>query len=171
MGDDLAMAAEKASTENIIWHYTIVDTACKILEGKNMRATYYTGLNDRLDVKYGFGITLQVLRNMDLKDALFKKLEKVVQDIVDDRYPNLWYIICFSHEGDSIAQWQGYTAPQYGGCAIGFDKNRIERLFFDCGDKPEVKNFSPRPIECLYQRDVRIFFKLLKDYQILFYIK
>ncbi len=144
------VADELDKSEDIVWHYTTIDTTLKILKGRNMRATHYTGLNDRLDVKYGFSLALQIVKNMNLQDTLFKELESLFQDIVNDRYPNLWYLICFSHDGDSISQWQGYTDLQCGGCAIGFNKKELEMLFTDTGDKPEVRSFLPRSIECLY---------------------
>ena len=145
------MADELNKSEDIVWHYTTIDTTLKILKNKNMRATYYTGLNDRLDIKYGFTIASQILKKMNLQDAMFKDLESIFQKILNAQDPQLWYLICFSHDGDSISQWQGYTDLQYGGCAIGFNKIELEKLFTDTGDKPEVKTFSPLcSIECLY---------------------
>lgn len=138
--------------EEIVWHYTTIDTACKILEGNNMRATYYTGLNDSLDVKYGFDIALKILKKMGLQDAIFKCLEGILEDVVKARYPSLWYIMCFSHDGDSIAQWQGYTDSFNGGCAIGFKKTELSNLFSDTGEKPADHSFFPREINCIYDK-------------------
>ena len=151
--------------ENIVWHYTSIDKACNILKGGNMHATYYGCFDDPKDVKYGFEIAQKILRDNNHKDPMYDDFLQICQSIIEHNFINLWYVISFTRNRDSSEHWEKFTDNVTGGCALGFEKDKLEDLLgcSECQDKLKVLSKLSEcqgnnlhiypPIECIYSKE------------------
>lgn len=115
----------------ILWHYTSIDVAFKILTKKQLRVTHNAFLNDAMEVHSGFETIIEVLRKETQDDDVLgpediKKFKKILKHTV--RSPLGYYIISFSENKNLTTQWQAYTQPE-GGCAIGFNFAILKEMF------------------------------------------
>ena len=163
------------NSNELVWHYTSIDAASQILSNGNMRATYYSELNDQNDVKYGLEIAINTLQRLNFKEKLFVDLENKLKDLLENQYKHLWYIMCFTYEDDSIVHWQGYTDHKNGGCAIGFLKKDLKDMLFLDNNKEEFKrSFLYHSVDCIYNKnDANTNFELVLDkyYNAIIYCK
>ncbi len=111
-----------SSTTDILWHYTSIDTALKILETNQLRATHSSFLNDTTEVITG---AKHLLSYMETKYSNQNELLDIKELLkgYSSEHIKYFFILCFSANGDSLSQWRSYTPN--GGCAIGFDKMKL----------------------------------------------
>lgn len=147
---------------DLIWHYTSFDNAINILDSRIMRATHYSFLNDRYEVKRPCELLLAQLSQIREETAenhpcrdIYSKAMAELASLAKNEFLEAYYVICFSKAKDSLPQWQGYT-PSLGGCAIGFNPTEF-RYAFKFPSPKEINNIPvhPKPlseelIECKY---------------------
>lgn len=149
--------------DNLVWHYTSIDTLAKICKTLKLRATHHAFLNDYTEIVHGAQMISNLINEYksethDCDSRVCTALKKIAQQLKkpDDMAKlktiaeqiqkhifdiNLrgFYLISFSKVGDLLSQWRGY-APQ-NGCAIGLDKNILQNVFV---------NITPDVGDCIY---------------------
>lgn len=95
--------------ENVIYHYTSTVAALKILQERTIWLSAPWHLNDPLE---GAGFLEFLASSKDEKNR-----EKACCLIKN----HLFYVACFSEEGDLLSQWRAY-ADDAQGVSIGFDR-------------------------------------------------
>jgi hypothetical protein len=108
----------------IVYHYTSLDTAIKILNSLEMWCTSVTFSNDPSEGVYGQGVIDDVCARD--RDLLLAGARKLVSDEIEG------YAISFSADPDELTQWRSYCSNGRG-VAIGIDtevlSNRTNLVF------------------------------------------
>lgn len=110
--------------EPIIYHYTSIGSAKKIIETGSIYATEYKNLNDPLEISEGMITILKKLEGnqntiygaVKIHDGKYK---------VNFDFNSDYFISSFCLLGDDLAQWRSYGSALTGGCAIGFDFHKL----------------------------------------------
>lgn len=126
--------------ENTVYHYTSLETFCKIIEGVKgsnitLRATDVNYLNDYTEHTIAVGLLKDKLIAYD--KSLDKGKTKNLATLLNDkrmsffRYDDIEYlhplIISFSENWDNLPMWNTY-ADNSKGVALGFDKAKLSQL-------------------------------------------
>jgi hypothetical protein len=115
-----------------LYHYTSLESACKILEARKLWASRVYFLNDASEVEYGadivsecidscFGIP-EFLRQFFRRGPYGEESEFIRQIRTAPVH-----VFCLSRNPDSLSQWRAY-GESGGGVAIGFRKNGLRRI-------------------------------------------
>ncbi|MCU4163929.1 DUF2971 domain-containing protein [Carboxylicivirga caseinilyticus] len=132
---------------NILYHYTSVDTFLKIFkEGtKNicLRATHAAYFNDPYEGKYTVELLEESFRKYEEDNNIKERKQGMNQLVINFIHSALGepYLLSFSEHPDSLTMWRAY-GDNGNGIAIGFDKYVI-------GSNPEEKP-NVNLIDCLY---------------------
>lgn len=135
------------SSPKILWHYTTIETAAKILLGRTLWATHAAFLNDSSEYLHGLNIISILLNELSKSGEFDRAKYKILFDSIgidaeqeidiDDKQKYekilqyLGYIVSFSEKKDLLSLWRAYTPN--GGCAIGFDKEELDKLCSEDG--------------------------------------
>ncbi|MBP6517559.1 DUF2971 domain-containing protein [Shewanella sp.] len=98
---------------DIIYHYTSVDSFLKIITGRTIWVSSVTEMNDSFESTW----YEQYAKSPESK--------KVVDTINDRRLNKQFHVCCFSKYSDLLSQWRGY-GDSGAGVAIGFNKRKLE---------------------------------------------
>lgn len=119
------------SSDNLIWHYTTLDTLEKILESNSLLATEASFQNDPSEVSYARGlIDAALVRARERHSGPGNVLRGYVEymDEPNGSRINLQglldasrFLLCGSSDGDSMYCWRTYGDVGTVGCAIGLD--------------------------------------------------
>ncbi|MCR5320196.1 MAG: DUF2971 domain-containing protein [Lachnospiraceae bacterium] len=161
----------------ILYHYTSMDTAVKILENHSIWASDITRSNDYLEMNMVYpdicdavyeehekGRTVEFqyagekgLRS--LQKAVMKAKEQI--DDVISYGDLLTYVLCFSEGEDLLSQWRSY-ADDGRGVAIGFDSEELKTF-----TKTKIKDaFALQKVEYKTEEERKQFVEL-KAYNLL----
>ena len=115
----------------ILYHYTKIDTLRKILETKKLRGTHYSQLNDWKEIQIGIELLTQAL-NLWRNSITPDKFDEISQMIADFKSKKeKCYSTSFSTKDDLLSQWRAYTDNHKGGVAIGFYSIDLRNLKSD----------------------------------------
>jgi hypothetical protein len=108
----LLTGSARAPLPPVVYHYTSLDTAIKILNGFEMWCANVAFANDPSEGVHG----QQVIADVLAKDRHFKLsgAQKLIADEIDG------YAVSFSAEPDQLTQWRSYCSNGRG-VAIGID--------------------------------------------------
>jgi hypothetical protein len=129
-----ALKSLEVEPEKILWHYTSGAGLLGIIETGTLFATQVSCLNDSTEVRYGsqlFCDALVAVRQKHSGDAVINEfLERITATFVEDpskpsHAPNMYFVTCFTDQGDDLSQWRAYCGDE-NGYAIGF---RAQGLF------------------------------------------
>lgn len=111
-------------TNNILYHYTSVETLYKIFHNQEngyikLRANFFMNMNDPLDCRY---LINEISRLANKGNDSYAKIN------YDNAIKNagIPYFISFSSKGDDLPMWKMYGDNGHG-VVIGFDRNEIEK--------------------------------------------
>lgn len=123
-----------SQNKDLIWHYTSADIGAQMLDRKTgLYATDYIFLNDSGEVYYGITRIKTFLDEMEKKPKDFLEainypdidnmrtfpdpeiIERCREAVNTSKWATHPYILCFSHNPDSLYQWRSYT-PNGGLC-------------------------------------------------------
>jgi hypothetical protein len=116
----------------VLYHYTSLESACKILETNKLRASRVYLLNDASEVEYGADIVSECLDSgSEIPEALrmlFRRgpngeASEFIRTIRRFRF----HVFCLSRNPDSLSQWRAY-GKSGGGVAIGFKKDHLHKI-------------------------------------------
>lgn len=135
--------------DRTVYHYTGIGVLDVLMsDGADLYGTHSAALNDDAEFWSGYDYVLRFLRErkgwseimISWATARFKERFKKC-DIAA-------WVMSFSREEDSLYQWVAYTDRKVGGCAIGFDRQELDRAAkFSNANYPNVLlGFFP----CLY---------------------
>jgi len=139
----------------LLWHYTSLDSALKIVEHEKVFATAIDHLNDAAEVKEAAAVFERMLGEQAKSDP--DRWKKHVDYLI--RFANLSRhpegqafdidetgqicVFCLSGTGDSLSQWRSYS-PREGGVALGFGSEAM-------GDwRHQASDSTATLTECLY---------------------
>lgn len=130
---------------NLLYHYTSLDSFSKITESNKMLASDYRYLNDRKEIDdildhLSDSIKEHLERNMS--PHIFNEMFKV------DRFSRRFfpYIISFTQNEDQLSQWRGYC--KNGGLSIGLNYNYLKQF------ESTRTNFFLGP--CVYDSNLKV---------------
>lgn len=139
------------NNDDIIWHYTSMETLLIILQNRTMRFTNATCLNDSKEltwVLHKLEEELKLIERNNSTDSnpIFNfilsndpniNVKKQIHNIFsmllgnnEEREKNAPYTISFSHSGDILSQWRAYGNDGMG-VSIGFKKVELLKLLSD----------------------------------------
>jgi hypothetical protein len=120
---------------DVLYHYTSVEVACKILESRKVWASDVYFLNDASEVEYGAGVVSEGVHSCSgIPEAIHKLLQagphgersRLMRTATD--WP--MHAFCLCKKEDSLSQWRAYGRSG-GGVAIGFRKARLHEIRAD----------------------------------------
>lgn len=127
-----------------LYHYTSGQSLLGIIESGSLWATSIHYMNDSKEFRHSTALASEALRSLkagvpnarqgEICDAVINLLERISRISL--------YVACFSEIRDSLSQWRGYCAPNFGYC-IGFDGDHLSRI-------AEAQGFTLKP--CIYDR-------------------
>jgi hypothetical protein len=116
-------------SDKLFYHYTNLEGLCGILNSKKIWATNAYFLNDYSELKYGIGITLEVLEKIVFEKVKERELQlfytKFAEKLPYYLSVSNVYVMSFCEKKDLLSQWKGYT-NQNGGVSIGFNISKLE---------------------------------------------
>lgn len=115
---------------NVLYHYTSLETAFKILENKELWASRIQCMNDGSENQYLASIIKPSILEIEefadygewgtfYRDTLLNMLDN------GSKHPD--YVISFSEKSDDLSQWRAYSGNGTG-CAIGFEATWLNSL-------------------------------------------
>jgi hypothetical protein len=111
---------------DILYHYTSLNTLISIIETQSLYATNVNFLNDSKESKHGVEIVLKAIENLE-KNENSDILEKMKKNI-DLLYKSEKFVTCFSKNGDLLSQWRAY-GNNGKGISLGFEFSGLEDSF------------------------------------------
>lgn len=161
---------EKSDSNNILWHYTSTQAAANIITDDEFWVTDYRFLNDESEFFHGLRIfcaEARILKPFEVEYNLkclhdFFDWKLMAKDSPQEMPTNIplinakararsLYSMSFSTKGDSLTQWMGYLGKN-GGCALGFDKNRLMNAFKIA--MPPIIPFEETFLQCIYDDEI-----------------
>lgn len=132
----------KENEPDILYHYCSNETFLNIIKNKTIRLSDICKSNDYMEAKWlleyieeeairqykenPFIIRDGVIHGLDGIDTI-KYLIRYEKQKIMRRVDDLFYVACFSENGDKLSQWRGYADDGYG-LSIGFSKNMLESI-------------------------------------------
>jgi hypothetical protein len=124
----------------VLYHYTSLESARKILESRKIWASRIYFLNDASEVEYGADI---VSERIDACSRIPEHLRKFFrrgpqrEESEFIRQARSWptHVFCLSENPDSLNQWRAY-GKSGGGVAIGFRKDHLHKISPDGQPNP-----------------------------------
>jgi hypothetical protein len=119
----------------VLYHYTSLESACRILESTKIRASRIYFLNDASEVEYGADIVSECIDACvgipEFLRKLFRRGPRGKESVFI-RGTRTWptHVFCLSEKSDSLSQWRAY-GKSGGGVAIGFRKDRLHKISSD----------------------------------------
>jgi len=126
---------EPTANDGLVWHYTTIDTACKILEPETLqlRATNIAYMNDAAEFHHCVDSLDDCLKRYvtenqfdgkaETKVIFAEALRRACRHMAAE--PNSYFVSCFSGRYDDLSQWRAYGA-QGAGIALGFSAEGLE---------------------------------------------
>src|ERR1700678_2550649 len=119
----------------VLYHYTSLESAQKILETRTLRASRVYHLNDASEVEYGADIVSECLDSRsEVPDALrmlFRRgSDGEASEFIRKIKSFSFHVFCLSKNPDSLSQWRAY-GKSGGGVGIGFKKDRLHKISAD----------------------------------------
>ena len=116
-----------ARPDDLLWHYTSLDSLKKIAESRTVKATELEKMNDSMEGKWLYH---QLIRSRALSDERFMQYLKGLwrpdppASTYDPYGRTHTFAFCLSKGRDRLSQWRAYA--NFGqGVAIGFDANLL----------------------------------------------
>lgn len=124
-----------------LYHYCSNDTFLNIIKNKTIRLSDVSKSNDYKETKWLFEYIGEEIIRQYKEHSFFEgqliygldedtSLEFIVKSIKEkmlERSEELFYVACFSEEGDKLSQWRGYADDGYG-VSIGFNIDSLKTL-------------------------------------------
>lgn len=136
------MSLQTKISPEILWHYTSIPTAVKIIQTRTLRASHCQFLNDCKEWVFGVDRVTKALDSLCKSNRSGNNFGGSL-DIMQAKQRvghSDYYLISFCEEGDTLALWRGYCPDR--GCAIGFNRQKLEAFF---------QNKSWRFGKCIYE--------------------
>jgi hypothetical protein len=113
----------------VLYHYTSLDSARKLLETRKLWASRVYFLNDASEVEYGAGVVSEYVESYPGTPEAFRELFRrgprgEESDFIRTTKKSQVHVFCLSSQEDSLSQWRAYGRSG-GGVAIGFKKDRL----------------------------------------------
>jgi hypothetical protein len=116
----------EGSVNEIVYHYTDLNTLINIIEKQTLWATSTKFLNDTNELKHGIKlideVSTQLISDKNLK--IIRQLSNELEQLnAEDKF-----VVCFSQNGDLLSQWRAY-AKDGQGISIGFHRTWLNSTF------------------------------------------
>ena len=140
------------NNDDILYHYTSLNSTRSILESKKLRLSHANYLNDSDEIKLGFTTVktiletiLEQIENVSRLESIILKLSIIFEVNEDNRFklvkqineininqlifktPFDVFIASFIESSDDLRQWIQY-GDDANGCSLGFSKNKLKNL-------------------------------------------
>jgi hypothetical protein len=120
---------------DVLYHYTSLESACKILETRKLWASRVYFLNDASEVEYGADVVSKCIDSCSgIPEAVRQLLRPGPHGERSGfmRTARTWptHVLCLSKKEDSLSQWRAY-GKSGGSVAIGFKKARLHKIRAD----------------------------------------
>ena len=126
---DMLKGLSIVSKANVLWHYTTLDSATKIINSGNLLASDFRFLNDAMEMKTGFHMVQSWMVQHENEEVrgLLDNEDQFMTSLGAGGWP---YIVSFSEAKDSLSMWRGYSdlVVGNGGVAIGFSMEDLGAL-------------------------------------------
>ena len=112
--------------QDLLYHYTTIETLEAILKSKTLRGSHYSQLNDWKEVEIGIQKLKEGLEKLEIANSVRNEVSAVISDILQKKFN--CFITSFSTQGDLLSQLRAYTDSHNGGVAIGFKGSKLHRF-------------------------------------------
>lgn len=106
---------------SVLYHYTSIDAALKILPDRKLWASDVHYLNDASELQHARETLAREARTLlgggEFDAGLLSQFSDWLEIRVMDGH--MLFVVCFSEDGDLLSQWRGYT-PHGKGVSLGF---------------------------------------------------
>ncbi len=117
-----------------LYHFTTCRGLLGVLQGRRLRASLATSLNDQSEIWYGVQRARLVLPQLDapagFRDALAEQIEELTGEAAAQDARWRVYLVSFCAHADKAPHWLHYGRSGTG-VAIGFDARVLERPHFN----------------------------------------
>lgn len=104
--------------EELVYHYTSVESLFQIVKSRRFRLGNIFFMNDSMEVKWCFNLALEMM-----KDRGGERFDAISDQIRQARFEYI-FCVCFSAVDDDLSQWRGY-ADDGRGVVIGVDISKV----------------------------------------------
>ena len=137
-----------ANQQEIVYHYTSMETLLKIVETGVIWATNIRYLNDVLERRHCLSLIKKRLQSCPPLSPTDQELLQHFQDDEENKKPfyGLPFVASFSQERDSLPQWRSYC-PQGNGVCIGIRTDSLLKAFVaEEPDHPALQRTAVSPV-------------------------
>lgn len=123
-------------SNDLLYHYTDIYAVVSILESGVLYFSHYSKMNDKKEFIHSDNLIWKLvedgIKNISNDKIDLNKLKKNIKEQIGDEF---YIFSATQHEDDyekdhgSLVMWRGYgNKPGRSGCAIVFDKNKLEEI-------------------------------------------
>jgi hypothetical protein len=149
--DDLPEVKNYKEGKDIsVYHYTTQQALFNIFQTKTILVGNILQSNDPLEIKCGLDFLKELIQSANISG-----LKKIVNDMVENKYPTdlFFFVFSTSQEGDSYQQWINY-ANRGKGVAIEFKRRHFFDSFKSMLNKESGCFYYIYPVQYYFSNDV-----------------
>jgi hypothetical protein len=121
----------RTAVPDVLWHYTSLESAEKIICGDSLFFSHVSELNDTTEVEYAANLSRRQLEKWLSNEALDlgqkALLEAAKSSLLEKNRDSSWYTFSLSDVRDDLSQWRAY-GNSCAGVSIGFDSRKLIRF-------------------------------------------
>jgi hypothetical protein len=115
-----------------VFHYTAIDTACRILENHVLWSSDVVAMSDELEFTYALSVANRALNERGgVLPVHFTEWFRPRQRLL---LGDTWnaFAACFCSDADLLSQWRSYT-PNAAGVSIGLQLSELDKVAVETG--------------------------------------
>lgn len=139
--------------DELLYHYTAVDSFLSIVNGGELWASHIRYLNDTSEQRLAWEhVRARIDARLAAASGDSRDRLLLFQSLANSPVDLDLFVLCFSKDaGDRLSQWRGYG--EYAGVSIGFDPNELKRK---CSSFTlTMSQNQPRPMGWAFLNQVR----------------
>ncbi|MGB6689898.1 MAG: DUF2971 domain-containing protein [Terracidiphilus sp.] len=119
--------ASAGHPDELLYHYTSVESFVNIINGGEMWASHIRYLNDTSEQRLLWDhVKARIKTRLDVAEVGDRERLRLFQSLASSPLELDAYVLCFSKDGgDRLSQWRGYGGSA--GVAIGFDGEELKK--------------------------------------------
>jgi len=120
-------SATQQQPDELLYHYTNVESFLSIIRGGELWASHIRYLNDTTEQRLIWEhVRARIKDRLETADEKVRDRLELFQSLATSPLELDAYVLCFSKDGgDRLTQWRGYAGSA--GVAIGFDSEELKR--------------------------------------------